>query len=345
MQAFIPIVITIICWAVFFISFSYDRSRYRNCPLLFMAFMSLAPAVYALAGERGFLLAAVTSGLIILAFLAVPVILIANGIIMYKREGHALGNLLSLIIGLMLGAGEIVTIGFVIELALMGRGYSIPKALVEASPMMVIIIISVLYFSASLLMFVLYCLFLMIVPRKSDFDYVIIHGAGLLGGEKVSKLLSDRIDKAIDVYRKDPSPTILIPSGGQGADEKISEAEAMAIYMKGHGIPESDILPEDRSATTYENLENSKALIDSRGGRKYTALVTSNYHVYRALRYCRKIGLKCTGIGSHVALYYWPSAVIREYLAIHAEKKHMFYFIAGWLLCILPVIAIALHTG
>ena len=62
-------------------------------------------------------------------------------------------------------------------------------------------------------------------------------------------------------------------------------------------------------------------IIDARGGRHYTALVTSNYHVYRTLRYCKKVGLKCTGIGSHVAFYYWPSALIREYVAVHAEKK------------------------
>ena len=50
------------------------------------------------------------------------------------------------------------------------------------------------------------------------------------------------------------------------------------------------------------------------------------------MRYCRKIGLKCTGIGSHVALYYWPSALIREFVAIHREPKHLLYFIGGWII-------------
>ena len=76
--------------------------------------------------------------------------------------------------------------------------------------------------------------------------------------------------------------------------------------------------------------ENSKKIIESREGRKYTALVTSNYHVYRALRYCRKTGLQCTGIGSRVAFYYWPSALIREYIAVHVEKKHAVIMAAGW---------------
>ncbi|MBQ5340930.1 MAG: YdcF family protein, partial [Oscillospiraceae bacterium] len=165
-----------------------------------------------------------------------------------------------------------------------------------------------------------------------DFDYVVIHGAGLINGEKVTKLLSDRLDKAIDVYRKDPTPPKMIPSGGQGSDEKVSEASAMKDYLLEHGIPESDIIMEDRSTTTFENLRFSKEIIDSFDGRKYTALVSSNYHVFRAMRYARMIGLSCTGIGSHVAFYYWPSALIREYIAIHAEKKHLIMLIIGWLL-------------
>ena len=169
---------------------------------------------------------------------------------------------------------------------------------------------------------------------------MIILGAGLINGDKVSKLLSDRIDRAIAVYHRCGKHPILIPSGGQGNDEKIPEAEAMKAYLLEKGIPEADIVLEDKSTTTYENLTNSKRLIDSREGEKNTALVSSNYHVYRALRYCGKIGLKCTGIGGHTAFYYWPSAVIREYIAVHAEKKQAVIFALGWVLCLALTVAV-----
>ena len=198
--------------------------------------------------------------------------------------------------------------------------------------------VSVIYISIVFVVFMLYCIFLQIIPRKRDFDYVIIHGAGLLDGDRMSKLLSDRLDKAIEVYRKDPTPPIMIPSGGKGSDEKISEAEAMEKYLLEKGIPAENIIKEDRSTTTFENLKYSKEIIDAREGSKYTVLVTSNYHVYRALRYCRRIGLKCTGVGSHTAFYYWPSALIREFIAVHAEKKHFIILVAGWLLCMMPLI-------
>ena len=270
-----------------------------------------------------------------IAIFMVPVFLIHNGVVMYKKEGRSLSNQLSLLFGFVIGVGEIGTTylaltGWETEFAIQHKTLTIIIALIS---------LSVIYVSVSFLLFLFYSLFLMIIPRKKDFDYVIIHGAGLLEGNKVSRLLADRIDKAIVVYATDPSPTILIPSGGQGGDETVSEAEAMAEYMRDKGVPESDILLEDQSGTTLENLKNCKAIIDAREGRKYTALVTSNYHVYRALRYCRKIGLKCTGIGSRVAAYYWPSALIREFVAIHREPKHMIAFLAGWaILVVLPFI-------
>ena len=320
-------------WVLLIVSFEMDRSRYRNCYFLFFALVStVVAATFFADGHEGetLLTVAVLTGI---AIFMVPLFLIHNGVVMYKKEGRSLSNQLSLLFGILIGVGEIGTV----FLALTGTETDFAVRHKMLTNIIAIICLSVIYASVSFLLFLFYSLFMMIIPRKKDFDYVIIHGAGQLDGNRVSKLLSDRIDKAILVYSTDPSPTILIPSGGQGKDETVSEAEAMAEYMIGKGIPESDILLEDQSKTTLENLQNCKALIEAREGRKYTALVTSNYHVYRALRYCRRIGLKCTGIGSHVAMYYWPSALIREFIAIHKEPKHLFAFLGGWVIvCLIP---------
>ena len=323
-------------WIVLVISFARDRSRYRNCYFLFFALITtvFAATMFADGREKETLLTVVV--LTGIAIFLVPLFLIHNGIVMYKMEGRSLSNQLSLLFGLVIGLGEAGTTFLVLN----GWQTNFATEHRVLTNIIAFISLSVIYVSVSFLLFLFYSLFLMIIPRKKDFDYVIVHGAGLLEGNRVSKLLSDRIDKAILVYSTDPSPTILMPSGGQGGDETVSEAEAMAEYMREKGIPESDILLEDKSGTTLENLKNCKAIIDGREGRKYTALVTSNYHVYRALRYCRKIGLKCTGIGSRVAPYYWPSALIREYIAIHREPKHLIAFLAGWaILVAIPFVA------
>lgn len=328
----ITLLLSLILWGMFYWSFSRDRSRYRNCHLLFWSLVSLIPLALALSGDhaRGMMRAILITTVVVL--LMVPFFLIHNGILMIKREGRSTAHLLSLALGIVVLIGEVLAIYNAV-------GYSFVFGL-EAAHMFThtnqflvtsAIVLTVVYGSVSFVIFMIYSLFLMIIPRQRDFDYVIIHGAGLLDGDRMSKLLRDRVDKAIQVYRKDPTPPKLIPSGGKGPDETISEAEAMKRYLLEQGIPESDIITEDRSMTTFENLRNSKEIIDGFEGRKYTALVTSNYHVYRALRYCRKTGLKCKGIGSHVAFYFWPSALIREFIAVHSEKKHALIFIGGWI--------------
>ena len=328
-------IIILLAWMPFVVSFVRDRSRYRNVYLLFFAVSVSIFTLTFLAGPLQPEALVVVCLFLLIGVMAVPFFLIHNGIVMLRKEGRSLANMLSLVLGIIVAIGQIAVFTAALVTLFMGverveaKGINVVSMLIGAS---------VLYLSLSVLAFVLYTLFLQIIPRKRDFDYVIIHGAGLIDGKRVSKLLADRLDKAIEVYRRDPTPPDLSPSGGKGSDESVSEAEAMAAYLVDKGIPEDMIIKEDRSTTTLENLQNSKAIIEARPGRKYTALVTSNYHVYRALRYSRRIGLKCTGIGSRVAFFYWPSAVIREFIAIHAEKKHLLTFIAGWILFLLPVI-------
>ena len=321
------------CWALFFRFFRKDRSRYRNCYLLAFALLSMIPFIINVFSAHGTLPLLIMAYAVLLCILVVPFFLIFNGIVMIRKEGRHLSQLLSLGLGLMILIGEAITFLGIYRYSIAGSVQAfIPRTFLSVSG--AVFALTATYGSVSFLIFMVYTLFLQIIPRKKDFDYVIIHGSGLLNGDRVSKLLRDRLDKAVEIYRQDPTPPILIPSGGKGADETVAEADAMKLYLLSRGIPEKDIIPENRSATTRENLLFSKEILDRFDGRKYTALVSSNYHVYRALRYCREIGLECTGIGSHVAFYYWPSALIREYIAVHAEKKHAVLFIAGWILCV-----------
>ena len=329
-------------WVLLVISFLIDRSRYRNCYLLFLALASSLFALTFLAGEHQKTLLVILFNIVIVTLLIVPIFLICNGVVMLRREGRSMANLLSLFFGIIIAVGEIATLVAVMIPILAGREWVTESHLRNISHISIFMSVTVIYISMCFVVFMLYCVFLMIIPRKRDFDYVIIHGAGLLDGDRVSKLLSDRLDKAIEVYHKDPTPPIMIPSGGKGSDETISEAEAMARYLIDKGIPPEKIIKEDQSLTTFENLKFSKRIIDAREGSKYTVLVTSNYHVYRALRYCRKNKMKCTGVGSHVAFYYWPSALIREFIAVHSEKKHLITFIIGWVLCMIPLIVMSL---
>ena len=124
-----------------------------------------------------------------------------------------------LLLGLALAAAEIALSVFIYWGGdNMGR---------TASGLLLLGSLSVLYFSALILTFVIYVLFIQYLPHWRRYDYIIIHGCGLIDGERVSKLLASRIDRAIRVFRRGKGRAILIPSGGQGPDERLSEAEAM----------------------------------------------------------------------------------------------------------------------
>ena len=74
-------------------------------------------------------------------------------------------------------------------------------------------------------------------------------------------------DKAVELWEADHRRAVIIASGGQGADEEVSEAEAMRTYLvEERGVPADAVIEEDRSTTTMENLRNSKAIMDARSG-------------------------------------------------------------------------------
>ena len=84
----------------------------------------------------------------------------------------------------------------------------------------------------------------------------------------------------------------------------------MARHLRILGVPDTQMLLEDRSTTTWENLRFSRDLIaeHSSGGAPRSALVTSDYHVFRAAMYARAVGLSADGLGSRTARYYFPTA-------------------------------------
>lgn len=203
-----------------------------------------------------------------------------------------------------------------------------------------------LWFSFTFVALLFYSWIYRILPRRRQYDYIIIHGAGL-DGPRPTPLLAGRIDKALDLWNKQHQHGKFIVSGGQGADEVVSEAQAMRDYLLEKGVPADAILMEDKSTTTWENLRYSLAVIradrtsaaadDAPAGGSVTsndapadsefttAVVTSDFHVFRCAEYAHNLGIKADGIGSHTKGWYWPTAFIREFIAI--TKAHLWPYL------------------
>lgn len=163
-----------------------------------------------------------------------------------------------------------------------------------------------------------YATIYLFTPIFYEPNYIIALGSGLIG-DKVPPLLASRLDEAVKQYKKYGERPYIIVSGGQGSDEKVSEAYAMKKYVVDvHQIPTQKILMEDQSTNTEQNLAFSKEIMDRHAqGKKYRSLfVTNNFHVFRASIYAKKARLDAQGVGSKTALYYLPNAFTREFIGL-----------------------------
>lgn len=176
---------------------------------------------------------------------------------------------------------------------------------------------------------------------KYNKDYVIILGCQIRKDGTLTPLLRGRVDRAIKFRNKQLEKTgkdlIFIPSGGKGRYEIISEADAMKNYLISKGIKEENILVENKSKNTYENIKFSNKLIKDKNAN--VAFSTTNYHVFRAGLLATEQGLLIEGMGSNTKPYFWINAFIREFIGtLNSEKKkHIIMLILIILILILMI--------
>lgn len=146
-------------------------------------------------------------------------------------------------------------------------------------------------------------------------DYVIILGSGIKGTE-LSLTLKQRLDASLDYIRSHPHTPVIV-SGGQGPGESIPEALAMKNYLVDQGISPTQVIMEDRSTSTQENMAFSKKIIDASGlEHPEIMIVTSDYHMFRSKYLAAKNGFAAEyGISAPSPGYLKPINMIREYFA------------------------------
>ena len=173
-----------------------------------------------------------------------------------------------------------------------------------------------------------------------DKDYLIILGCGIREDGTLYPLLQGRADCAIDFYKAQLEATgrkaFFVPSGGQGPDECMPEGEAIKNYLLSQGIPAEQILPETKSVNTLQNMRFSKEIIEANFAKAESladtsastdttkapniAFSTTNFHVYRAGILASDAGLNADGMGAKTKWYFWPNALIREFIGMLARE-------------------------
>ena len=186
----VSLIIALIFTGIFALSMHRDRSRYRNVVFLLFAAGSVLFLIADLMGEAGGIFMLIFAAALLLLVLILPIFLMVNGITMLRREGRKLANFLSLALGIFLFLGEISL--FLIGLFLFSDGNLAPSFVDSvknaAYPALLLLTVTTLYLSVTFLAFVFFCIFLQFIPIKRDFDYVIIHGAGIRKDGTVTRI-------------------------------------------------------------------------------------------------------------------------------------------------------------
>ena len=338
---------------LFIYSFIKEPRQFRNALFLFAALAW--SSVLLVLKLNNLILGVVLIALVLLTPLLTICFLLINTVVVVKNNGFSLTSMLPFLMAgfliLLIASPSIVN-------------YFDPDARHVVVFLLGLFTLEGLWFSFTFVALLFYSWVYRILPRRRQYDYIIIHGAGL-DGPRPTPLLAGRIDKALALWNKQLQHGKFVVSGGQGADEVVSEAQAMRDYLLEKGVPADAILMEDKSTTTWENLKNSLGVIHadrasaaadgapttataddasapsadrtSANGDFTTAVVTSDFHVFRCAEYAHNLGIKADGIGSHTKGWYWPTAFIREFIAI--TKAHLWpYLVIGGMYTLINVL-------
>lgn len=267
------------------------------------------------------LLVVLIMALVPLAILVLAAALIHNGVVMMRSEGRSLGNLLSLILGVLLLVLPVLAVLLVLTLNAWAIGLA------------ALLFFLCSYFGVVFVVFLSYAVAYGRMASRVKPAGIVVLGSRLIHGQ-VPPLLRSRLDKAVEIYEQTTPRPILIPSGGQGLDESRAEGTAMAEYLFTAGVPSDDVLIEDKAINTEENLKLASLMFSASGHSGALVAVTNNYHVLRAALLARSLKLDAEVVGAPTAKYYLPSAFLREFAAVLVEHKWLHL-----LLC-LPFIAL-----
>lgn len=148
-------------------------------------------------------------------------------------------------------------------------------------------------------------------------DCILVLGAGVWGDGRPSRILMDRLDTGIDLYRSGVSGRLLM-SGDHGRVE-YDEVNTMKGYAVEAGAPASHVFMDHAGFSTYESMVRAQEVFAVQSA----VIVTQEYHLYRAVYIARRLGIDAHGVvagdESYPGLPYYKR---REFLA---RVKDYFY--------------------
>lgn len=132
---------------------------------------------------------------------------------------------------------------------------------------------------------------------QSEYDCILILGAGVWADNRPSPILQDRLNKGIQAYQVGLSKALLM-SGDHGQIE-YDEVNVMKKVAIDAGIASSAIFMDHAGFSTYESLYRAKAIFKV----KRVLIISQKEHLYRALYIAKALGLDANGLAAEDVHY------------------------------------------
>ncbi|MBR1993583.1 MAG: YdcF family protein [Firmicutes bacterium] len=141
-------------------------------------------------------------------------------------------------------------------------------------------------------------------------ECIMVLGASVHPDGTPSPMLEDRLEAGIELYNRGVAPKLLLT--GDNGQIEYNEVEAMKNYAVNAGVPEEDIFLDHAGFSTYDSVYRASYVF----GVESMVAVTQEYHLYRTLHGCKKMGIEAVGIGADQEVYAGQEyREIREVLA------------------------------
>ena len=144
-------------------------------------------------------------------------------------------------------------------------------------------------------------------------ECIMVLGASVNPDGTPSPMLRDRLETGIELYRRGVAPKLLLT--GDNGQMEYNEVQAMRDYVADAGVPAEDIFLDHAGFSTYDSIYRAAYVFDV----KSMIVVTQEYHLYRTIHGCDKIGIDALGAAAEQEVY--SGQELREGREILARVK------------------------
>ena len=161
------------------------------------------------------------------------------------------------------------------------------------------------------------------VPAASPRSrWLLVLGMRLRNG-MITDDYAQRLDRASVLRAENPHCRILVLGGGKEIGEE-TEAHKGREYLVARGIPSSQVLVEDKSNNTLENLRQARTLLAGMD-EKHTVLITSRYHLARSRAIATSLAIPHTLCAAEEELRFST----RVFFRLLQEAYYLHWFVVG----------------